>query len=163
MINHMIRYKEVRVIGSDGSQAGVMPLSQAIAKAEEDGLDLVLISQDANPPVCRIADLGKLRYEQAKKEKQSRKPSKAGQLKEIKMSPKISIHDFQVKAEHAKEFLQKGYKVKGTIFFRGREMTHPDIGRRLLAQLLEALIEFGKAEGNPSFEGRSMITIISPK
>ncbi len=159
----MIRAKEVRVIDSNGGQLGVMPLIDAIARAEEKGYDLVLISPDANPPVCRITDVGKLMYEQQKKEKQSRKGSKAGHLKEIKMSPKISEHDFLVKAERAKEFLQKNFKVKVSLMFRGREATHPDIGRRLLEKMVNHISEVGKAEGSPSFEGRQLIMILSQK
>ncbi len=163
VINEMIRFKEVRVIDSDASQLGVLPTNVAIAKAEEKGMDLVLISPDAKPPVCKITDVGKLMYEQAKREKQSKKGSKAGQLKEIKLSPKIGEHDFQVKADRAKEFLGKSFKVKVTLMFRGREATHPDIGRRLIEKMVNALEELGKPEGSASFEGRSMIIIISPK
>lgn len=159
----MIRAKEVRVIGSDNSPLGVMPTLEAISKAAEEGLDLVLISSEANPPVCRIADIGKLRYEQEKKEKKSRKGSKGGQLKEIKMFPKIGMHDFEVKAIHAKEFLEKRFKVKVTLMFRGREATHPEIGRRLIEKMVEYVAEVGKPEGPTTHEGRSMITIISPK
>lgn len=159
----MIRAREVRVIGSDNSQLGVMLTSEAIARAVEEGLDLVLISNEATPPVCKIADLGKLRYEQEKKEKKSRKGSKGGQLKEIKMFPKIGIHDFGVKAQHAKEFLEKRFKVKVTLMFRGREATHPDIGRRLLEKMIEFTADAGKPEGPVTHEGRSMIMILSPK
>ncbi len=163
VINHMIRSPQVRVIDTDGGQLGVMPLSAGIAKAEEKGLDLVLISPDANPPVCRITDIGKLRYEQSKREKQSRKGSKAGHLKEVKFTPKISDHDFLVKAERSKEFLQKGFKVKASIMFRGREMTHPDIGRRHMDRLVEYVAEVGKPESAPSMEGRNMIMILTQK
>lgn len=159
----MIRVREVRVIDSDNSQLGVLPTQTAIAKAEEKGMDLVLISPDANPPVCRIADLGKLRYEQAKKEKKSKKASKSGQLKEVKLSPKISGHDFDVKATRTKEFLEKGYKVKISLFFRGREAAHPDIGRRHIEKMVQTVESVGKAEGNISSEGRNMILILSPK
>lgn len=162
-MNEMIRHKEVRVIDSDGAQLGVLLTGEALSKAYEKGMDLILITIDANPPVCRIADLGKMRYEQMKKEKQSRKGSKAGILKEIKMSPKISQHDFMVKAERAKEFLAKGYKLKVTVMFRGRERTHPDVGRRHIEQMVQFLAEAGKPDGGVSFEGRSMILIISPK
>ena len=158
----MIRAGQVRVIDADGSQAGILPTQQAISMAEEKGLDLVLISPDANPPVCKIADVGKLRYEQSKKDKQSKKGQKAGTLKEIKMTPKIGIHDFDTKAEHTKEFLQKGFKVKVTVMFRGREVTHPDIGRRLLIKMAEKMEGSGKPEGGQDMEGRNMIMILSP-
>jgi translation initiation factor IF-3 len=163
VVNGMIRFKEVRVIDSDGSQIGVLPTPIAISKAEEKGFDLILISPDASPPVCRIADLGKLRYEQMKKDRQARKGSKGGQLKEIKLSPKIGGHDFQVKAERAKEFLEKGFKVKVSLMFRGREATHPEIGRRHLEKMAEFLDAAGKPEGPISSEGRNMLLIISPK
>lgn len=159
----MIRAKEVLVIDEKSSQIGVLPLSQAIELAAERGLDLVLIAEDAQPPVCKIIDLGKLKYEQSKKEKQSKKGSKSGQVKEIKISPKISEHDFLVKADRAQAFLKKGLKVKTTMMFRGREATHPEIGRRLLTKMTEALIQFGKPEGDSKSEGRSIILIFAPK
>ena len=159
----MIRAKEVRVIDENSSQLGVLPLSQAIALAAERGLDLVLIAEDAQPQVCKIIDLGKLKYEQSKKEKQSRKGSKSGQVKEIKISPKISEHDFLVKVNRAEEFLKKGFKVKTTLQFRGREATHPDIGRKLLVKMTDALASSGKTEGESKAEGRSIILIFAPK
>ncbi len=158
----MIRAGQVRVIDNEGAQLGVMPTLQAIAAAEEKGLDLILISPDANPPVCKIGDVGKLRYEQTKKEKLAKKNSKAGQLKEIKMTPKIGIHDFEVKAEHAREFLKKNFKVKVTVMFRGREVTHPDIGRRLIEKMVEQMQGLGKPEGSQMMEGRNMILILAP-
>lgn len=162
MINEMIRHKEVRVIDSDGSALGVMPTQEAIAKAYERGLDLVLTVFNANPPVCRISDPGKLMYEQGKKEKKAKKSSKAGLVKEIKLSAKIGDHDFLFKAERAKEFLQKGFKVKVSLFFRGREMTHPDVGRRHMDRMVQCLAETGKPDGAYSFEGRNMILMVSP-
>lgn len=162
-VNEMIRAKEVRVIDSNGSQLGIMPTFAAISKAAENGLDLILISQDANPPVCRIIDFGKLKYEQSKKEKQSKKGSKSGQVKEIKISPKISDHDFLVKANRATEFLEKKMKVKITLMFRGREMQHPELGRRILDRMIESLSLCGKPEGEYKPEGRSLILIFAPK
>ncbi|MCX5749838.1 MAG: translation initiation factor IF-3 [Candidatus Saganbacteria bacterium] len=159
----MIRAKEVRVIDSDGSPLGVLPTQTAITTALDKGFDLILISPDANPPVCRIADMGKMRYEQAKKEKQSRKGQKAGQLKEITLSIKIGEHDFQVKAARAKEFLEKGCKVKVSLRFRGREVTHPDIGRRLMERMGDTLSVAGKVESLASADARNMILILSPK
>ena len=161
-MNEMIRFKEVRVIDSDGSQAGIFPIQSALSKAYEKGMDLILISTESSPPVCKIADIGKLKYEQQKRDKQSKKGSKAGQLKEIKMSPKISEHDFMVKAERAKEFLEKGYKVKVAVMFRGREQTHPDVGRRHLEKMITFLSTVGKIEGNISQEGRAMFLLVAP-
>ena len=161
--NEMIRHKEVRVIDSDGSQLGVMPTQAAIAKAYEKGLDLVLVVVNASPPVCRISDPGKLMYEQGKKEKKAKKSSKAGLVKEIKLSAKIGDHDFLVKAERAKEFLQKGFKVKVSLMFRGREMTHPDVGKRHMDRMIGSLADVGKPDSPYSFEGRNMILMVSPK
>lgn len=161
-VNEMIRAKEVRVIDSTGSQLGIMPTFEAISKAAEKGLDLILISQDANPPVCRIIDFGKLKYEQSKKEKLSKKGSRSGQVKEIKISPKISEHDFLVKANKAKEFLQKKLKVKITLMFRGREAQHPELGKKVLDKMSEALASCGKAESGYKPEGRSLILIFAP-
>lgn len=141
----------------------MLPTREAVERARQNGLDLILISPDANPPVCRIADLGKIKYEQQKKEKQSRRTSKAGQVKEIKMGPKIGEHDFEVKAERTKEFLQKGYKVKVTLHFRGREVTHPEIGRNLLRKMTESVAGLGAPEGNFKQEGRDIVMMISPK
>lgn len=163
VMNEMIRHKEVRVIDSDGSQVGILPTQAAIAKAYEKGMDLILIAIDGSPPVCRIADFGKLRYEQVKKEKKSKKATKGGHIKEIKLSAKIGDHDFLVKADRAKEFLGKGYKVKVSLMFRGREMTHPDVGRRHLDRMIAELSEFGKPDNPYTFEGRNMILIMSPK
>ena len=159
----MIRAREVRVIDSDGSQLGVLPTQAAITKALEKGFDLVMISPDANPPVCRIADIGKMRYEQSKKEKQSRKGQKAGQLKEIMISAKIGQHDFMVKADRAKEFLEKGYKVKVSLRFRGREVTHQAICRNLMEKMADTLAAAGKVESLASADARNMILVMSPK
>jgi len=159
----MIRAREVRVIDSDGSQLGVLPTQAAITRALEKGFDLIMISPDANPPVCRIADMGKMRYEQSKKEKQSRKGQKAGQLKEIMLSAKIGEHDFNVKAERAKEFLEKGFKVKVSLRFRGREVTHQEIGRNLMEKMADKLAVAGKVESLASADARNMILVMSPK
>ncbi len=159
----MIRHNEVRVIDSDGTQLGVMPTKEAIAKAYEKGLDLILVVPNANPPVCKISEPGKLIYEQDKKEKKARKSSKAGLVKEIKISAKISDHDFSVKANHAKEFLQKGYKVKVSLMFKGREMAHPEVGKKQMEKMIEALSDVGKPDGQFSMDGRNMVLMVSPK
>ena len=163
VINSMIRFPEVRVIDSDGKQLGVLATNQAIAIAQEKGLDLILISVDAKPPVCRITDYGKIKYEQSKKDKQSRKGNKGGQLKEMKMTPKIGGHDFEFKTTRTREFLEKGCKVKVTIHFRGREATHPKIGENLLLKMIELTSDIGIVESPPKFEGRNMLMILAPK
>lgn len=162
-MNEMIRHKEVRVIDADGTQLGVMPTDQAIEKAYEKGLDLILIVPNANPPVCRISDPGKLVYELDKKQKKAKKSSKAGLMKEIKLSAKIGEHDFLIKANHAREFLQKGYKVKFTLMFKGREMTHPEVGKKHMDRMIEILADVGKPDSPYSMDGKSIVLLMSPK
>jgi len=131
--------------------------------ARERGFDLVMIAPASKPPVARIADYGKLKYELSKKEKESRKSSKAGSVKEVKLSPKIALHDFDVRAEKAKELLAKGHKVKINIFFRGREMAHVNLGRAVLDRMVTALAETGKPEAPAKMEGKNLNLLISPK
>ena len=141
-----------------------MTIEEAQAKAVEKELDLILIAATAKPPVCKIGDYGKLRYEIQKKQRQSRKGSRASSvMKELKLRPKISEHDYAVRRDHAKEFLEKGHKVKATMVFRGREVTHPDIGRKILNRMAEELKEKGAIEMAPRAEGRNMIMVIVPK
>lgn len=150
------------MIDEDGAQLGVLPVPVAISRAREKGLDLVLVSPTATPPVCRIADIGKLKYEQQKKEKESRKSQKGGSLKEVKLSPKIAQHDFDVRERRAREFLEKKHKVKVSMFFRGRENAHVDIGRRVMDRMIEKLIEVGRPEAEPKKFGKTLIVILSP-
>lgn len=131
--------------------------------ARERGLDLILIAATSKPPVARIGDYGKLKYELAKKEKEARKSSKSGTVKEVKLSPKIAQHDFDVRVDKAKELLAKGHKVKINIFFRGREMAHVDYGRKVLDRMIEALAEVGKTEAPPKMEGKNLNLLIGPK
>lgn len=131
--------------------------------ARERGLDLVMIAPTAKPPVAKIADFGKLRYEQEKKEKEARKGSRAGGMKEIKLSSKIAQHDFEVRVDKTKELLAKGFKVKVNIMFRGREMTHTDLGKAVMARMVEAVGEAGKADAPPKLEGRNLNLMLSPK
>lgn len=131
--------------------------------ARERGLDLVLIAPTAKPPVARIADYGKLRYELTKKEKEARKASKSGTIKEVKLSSKIAQHDFEVRVNKTKELLSKGHKVKVSIMFRGREMAHVDLGRRVMDHMLEAIADVGKAESPPKLEGRNLGMIVALK
>jgi translation initiation factor IF-3 len=161
-VNERIGVREVRVIGDDGEQLGVLATRDALTKARELGLDLVEVSPTSRPPVCRIMDYGKYKYEQAKKTRTSRKRQHQGVLKEIKLRPKIEKHDYEFKKKHIVEFLEHGDKVKITLMFRGREMAHADLGRKLLAQLTEELKEIGKVEAPPRQEGRLMILLMSP-
>lgn len=161
-INERIGVREVRVVGEDGEQLGVLPTRDALAKAKELGLDLVEVSPKARPPVCRIMDFGKFKYEKSKKDKVARKRQHQIELKEIKMRPKIEKHDYEFKKKHILEFLERGDKVKVTLMFRGREMAHTELGRKLLDQLAEDLKEIGKVEAPPRQEGRLMILLLAP-
>lgn len=162
-INEQIRDKELRVIDSDGTQLGIMPLRRAMELAEQKNLDLVKIAPQANPPVCKIIDYGKFRFEQAKREKEARKNQKVIDIKEIRLSLKIDTHDFETKVGHAKKFLAGGDKVKVSVRFRGREMAHPELGTVLIQRFADALAETGTIDKQPKMEGRSMVMFVSPK
>lgn len=162
-INEEIRDKEVRVIGADGSQLGIIPTRDAMARAIEANLDLVKIAPQATPPVCRIMDYGKYRFEQAKREKEAKKNQKVIEVKEIRLSLNIDTHDFETKAGHAKRFLSDGNRVKVSIRFRGREMAHANLGHDIMARFAEACFEYGSVEKTPKLEGRSMIMFLSAK
>jgi len=151
----------VRVIDDDGQQLGIMPPSQAVGIARQKGLDLVEISPTAQPPVCRVMDYGKYQYLEQKRTRQARKHQKVIEVKEIKFRPKVDEHDYQFKKKHIERFLEDGDKVKATIFFRGREMAHPDIGRRILDRLIEELTDVAIAETTPRLEGNQMHTILT--
>jgi translation initiation factor IF-3 len=151
------------VIDVDGTQLGIMNIRDARRIAEEKNLDLVNVAPTAKPPVCRIMDYGKFKYEQSKKEKEARKNQKVIVLKEVRMTPNIEDHDFQVKLKNVLKFLQDGDKVKVTVRFRGREITHANIGQQLLMKLAEAASEVGTMERTPRLEGRNMIMILAPK
>jgi translation initiation factor IF-3 len=158
----MIRVPEVRLIGADGEQAGVVSTEQAMEQARESGLDLVEVSPMARPPVCKILDYGKFKFEQEKRIKESKRKQKLGKLKEIRMQPKIEIHDLQFKARQVRQFLEEGNKVKVTIRFRGRELAHTEIGRDVLGRILEMLVESAVLERRPQMEGRFMSMFLSP-
>ena len=160
-VNERIRAREVRLIGEKGEQLGVVPLSQALEIARKRNLDLVEVAATAEPPVCRLLDYGKYKYEQAKKEREARRSQKVSLLREIRLRPKIDSHDFEAKARTAKKLLAGGDKVKVTVRFRGREITHPDIGWRLLQRMSESLKEMAVVERQPLLEGRSMFLILS--
>ena len=162
-INEEIRAREVRVIGSDGEQLGIMSGREAQQLAYEKHLDLVEIAPTAKPPVCRIMDYGKYRYEQQKREKESRKKQKTFDIKEVKLRPGIEEHDFNVKFKNAVRFLEDGDKVKVTIMFRGRELSHPELGEVLLNKMADQLKEMAVVERQPKLEGKNMIMIVAPK
>lgn len=162
-VNHDIRDREVRVIAPDGKQLGVMSTKDALRYAQEAQLDLVKISPNAKPPVCKIMDFGKYKYEQSKRDKEARKKQKIINIKEIRMNPTIDEHDFQVRLKNAIKFLQDGDKVKVSIKFRGRQMTHTKLGEEVLNKFVEGVKGFGFAEKDPKMEGRNMVVVISPK
>lgn len=162
-INEEIRAREVRVIGSDGEQLGIMSGREAQQLAYEKHLDLVEIAPTAKPPVCRIMDYGKYRYEQQKREKESRKKQKTFDIKEVKLRPGIEEHDFNVKFKNAVRFLEDGDKVKVTIMFRGRELSHPELGEVFLNKMAAQLKEMAVVERQPKLEGKNMIMIVAPK
>jgi translation initiation factor IF-3 len=161
-INFQIRVPEVRVVSSSGEQLGVMPTDKAVALADEEGFDLVEVSPTARPPVCRIMDYGKYKYEKSKRAKESKKKQHVVHVKEIKLRPKTEEHDFQFKKKHAEEFLEKHNKVKFTVFFRGREFDHQELGHRILARMREELAHVGVVEKAPMFEGRVMTMFMAP-
>jgi translation initiation factor IF-3 len=162
-INRNIRAKEVRVIDPDGNQIGVIPTYKAIAVANDFGLDLVEISPNANPPVCKIMDYGRYKYELTKKKQEAKKKQTTFQLKEIKLRPKTGEHDLKTKVNHIKKFIEKKDKVKVTIIFRGREITLSQLGRELLERVIKETEEISSVEQPPKFEGRTMIMVLSPK
>ena len=162
-VNQRIRIKEVRLIGPDGEQMGTVLTSDALQKAKEVGLDLVEVASQTSPPVCRIMDYSKYKYDQEKKEKESRKHQKIVHLKEIKIKPNIEEHDYQVKLHHLKRFLTRGDKAKLTMTFRGREMSHMDIGRKVLDRMVSDLNEAGEIEKGPTRDGRNIIVYFIPR
>tara|TARA_B100001059_G_scaffold124607_1_gene124584 strand:- start:265 stop:810 length:546 start_codon:yes stop_codon:yes gene_type:complete len=160
--NERIRAIDVQVIGSDGKNLGILPLNKAIEAAKEEGLDLIEISPNANPPVCKIMDMGKYKYDLQKKANLAKKKQKIVALKEIKLRPGTDVHDYNFKIKNAKKFLSKGDKVKFTVKFKGREMQHINLGKDLMNRIIEDAKDVGKVETNPKFEGRQMIMIIQP-
>lgn len=162
-VNEQINAREVLVIDADGTQLGVMKTEEALQLAREKKVDLVNVAPSARPPVCRLMDYGKHKYEQSKRDREARKKQKLTTIKEIKLRPNIDKHDFEVKAKRGQKFLENGDKVKVTVMFRGREITHPEIAQRLCQQLAKDLAEYGVVEKPAKQEGRNMIMIISPK
>ena len=162
-VNELIRAREVRLIGVDGSQLGIKSIREALQLAQEANLDLVNVAPQAKPPVCRIMDYGKYRYEQSKREKEARKNQKTIQIKEVRLSPTIEENDVKTKLSNVKKFLKKGNKVKLTIRFRGREITHQELGRSILDRMAKEVEDLSEVERAPKLEGRQMIMILAPK
>lgn len=160
-VNNEIIAAEIRVVGAEGEMLGVMSVKQALVLADEAGLDLVEISPNAEPPVCKILDYGKYKYEQQKKAAEARKKQKTVDVKEVKIRPGIDKHDYEVKMRAARKFLENGDKVKVTMRFRGREMAHTDIGMGLLARMVEELSDLGKVDMAPKLEGRQAMMVLS--
>lgn len=163
MINEQIRAKEVRVIGTEQEMIGVMSIQEAMRLADEAGVDLVMISPKATPPVCRIVDYGKFKYEQTRREKEAKKKQHVVELKEIRLSPNIDTNDLNTKIGAAKKFLDKGDKVKITLRFRGREMAHMQQSKHILDDFAEALAEVSTIEKAPKIEGRTISLVVAPK
>ena len=160
--NNRINSQEVQVIASSGENLGIMNTNKAISIAKEEGLDLIEIAPNANPPVCKIIDMGKYKYEAQKKASKAKKRQKKIELKEIKLRPVTEVHDYNFKIKHAQKFLSKGDKVKFTIRFKGRELMHSNLGNDLMNRIKEDIKSVGKVEMNPKFDGKQMIMVIQP-
>ena len=161
--NELIHAREVRVIGAEGEQLGILQRNEAIAMAREIGCDLVEVSSNATPPVCRIMDYGKLKYEQQKKKQDAKKRQAVVQVKEIKVRPKTDEHDYETKLKHIRSFLEDGDRCKVTVFFRGREIVHKDRGIEILERIVKDLEDVGKVEQEPRAEGRTLQMLVVPK
>lgn len=163
MINEEIREKEVRLIDLDGSQLGIVPIKDALNAAYDKNLDLVMIAPNSKPPVCRIMDYSKYRFDQMKKEKEAKKKQKVMEVKEVRLSPNIGDHDFDTKLKSAQKWLAGGDKVKVSVRFRGREITHNDLGRDILDKFAESVSDVGVIDKSAKMEGRSMVMFLQPK
>lgn len=163
LVNEAIRAREVRLIGPNGNQLGIKSLREALQMAQDLNLDLVNVAPQAKPPVCRILDYGKFRYEQSKREKEARKRQKVIQIKEVRLSPSIEENDVKTKLKNVRKFLLNGDKVKLTIRFRGREITHKDLGRNILIRMADEVNDCSEVERQPKLEGKQMIMILSPR
>ena len=162
-INQGIRVPQVRVIDFEGKQLGILPIAEALAEAAKAGMDLVEVAPNSNPPVCRIMDYGKFRYQQSKKLQVARKSAAAVQIKEMRLRPKIDGHDREIKIRKVKEFLEEGDKVKISMLFRGREIAYTSIGLKIMESIREELESIATVEQHPRIEGRSMVMVVSPK
>jgi translation initiation factor IF-3 len=163
IVNESIRAQQVRLIDQNGGQVGIKSKSEALAMARHVNLDLVMVAPGAKPPVCRIMDYGKYRFEQQKKDREARKNQKVISIKEIRLSPSIEEHDFNTKMRNARKFLEKGDKVKVSVRFRGRAITHSNLGRQVLEKLARECAEVSVVEARPKMEGRSMFLVLAPK
>jgi translation initiation factor IF-3 len=162
-INEQIRVPQIRLIGANGEQIGIVPTKDGVRRAEEAGLDLVEVAPLAKPPVCRILDVGKFLYALGKKEKESRKKQKVILVKEVKMTSKIDEHDYQTKLRNSRRFIEHGDKVKLTLFFRGREITHADLGRKIVARFVEDISDVAEMERNDGLEGNAIHVYFTPR
>jgi len=162
-VNNQIRAEEVRIIGSDGEQIGVLSINDALAKAEESGMDLVEVSPNAKPPVCKIMDYGKYKYQRTKQMQEARKKQKGYQIKEIKVRPKTEIHDLETKVKNIERFINQKNKVKITLVFRGREIILKEQGQQVLEKVVEMTEDFAQVEQMPKYEGRVVTMLLSPK
>jgi translation initiation factor IF-3 len=161
--NDRIRAREVRLVDADGSQVGIVNIAEALERAQRQDLDLVEVAPQANPPVCRIMDYGKFRYEESQRQKESRRKTVQITMKEVKLRPKIGKGDFDTKVRHMQEFLEEGHKVKVTLQFRGREVAHPELGSKILNAVIEQLSEIAKVDTHARLEGKSMTMVLSPE
>ena len=161
-VNERIRINQVRVIGADGTQLGVMVPADAVRLAREQGLDLVEVAPQTNPPVCRIMDFNKFRYDEQRREREAKKKHHVAKLKEVKFKPHIEEHDYRVKLERLKRFLMRGDQAKVTMVYRGRELAHTELGRRILDRLIEDLKSMSRVERNPMLDGRFMTMVFGP-
>ena len=160
--NHRINSPEVQVISSEGENLGILKTNDAISRAKDEGLDLIEIAPNANPPVCKIMDMGKFKYDQQKKASKAKKNQKKVELKEIKLRPVTGVHDYTFKIKNAQKFLSKGDKVKFTVKFKGRELQHTHLGNRLMDKIIQDMQNIGKVELHPKFDGKQMIMVIQP-
>lgn len=162
-VNERIFAKTMRLIGPEGEQLGIFPRELALKKSEEYELDLVEVAPQANPPVCRIMDFSKFRYEQEKREREVKKHQKQAQLKEIRISPRIDMHDYGIKVKHIMEFLEKGHKVRIRMMFRGRELAHKELGNRVIEKLIQEISKIGKIDKEAQMLGKTLVLILGPK
>ena len=162
-MNNQIRAEEVRIIGPDGEQVGILPIKDALERAEASGMDLVEVSPNAKPPVCKIMDYGKYKYQQTKQKQEAKKKQKGYQIKEIKVRPKTEAHDLETKVRNIERFIGKNNKVKITLVFRGREIILKEQGQQVLEKLVEMTEEFAQVEQSPKYEGRVVTMLLSPK
>lgn len=163
LINENITAKQVRLIDANNENRGIVSIKEALSIAEEEGLDLIEISPQANPPVCKVLDFGKYRYEQQKRKNEAKKNQKVVEIKELKLRPVIETHDYEVKLKQAKKFLEQGNKVKFTMRFKGRELSANDLGKQILAQIVEDLDMYSKVDSEAKLEGRQMTMILAPQ